>query len=200
MLVIFFVFLVFDSIQPFKHIYSADKENKDYVSIGGIEDDPPEPPPVDLGTPADKTNGPQVNIAGVPAGGGAAPLIPAPPPPPKRAGGANRGLTLPGSAAPTEAKRRRPGRANRSLGGASRRRAPNRTLKQPGTSAKKNEGPKAKAAKGNQGNLESSSEDQNTMSSENTLVCRMILYLISLMRFLIFLFEKIWSNHLPCMR
>ena len=33
MLVIFFVFLVFDSIQPFKHIYSADKENKDYVSI-----------------------------------------------------------------------------------------------------------------------------------------------------------------------
>ena len=34
MLVIFFVFLVFDSIQPFKHIYSADKENKDYVSIG----------------------------------------------------------------------------------------------------------------------------------------------------------------------
>ena len=31
MLVIFFVFLVFDSIQPFKHIYSADKENNDYA-------------------------------------------------------------------------------------------------------------------------------------------------------------------------
>ena len=190
MLVIFFVFLVFDSIQPFKHIYSADKENKDYVSIGGIEDEPPETPPVGLGTPADKTNGPQVNIAGVPAAN-TGPLIPAPAPPPKRAGGANRGLTRPGSAAPTEAKRRRPGRANRSLGGAKRRRAPNRTLKQPGTSAKKNEGPKAKAAKGNQGNLESSSEDQNTMSSENTLVCRMILYLINLMCFLIFLLEKI---------
>ena len=193
MLVIFFVFLVFDSIQPFKHIYSADKENKDYVSIGGIEDEPPETPPVES-IVSPKDNGPQVSIAGVPAataGGGAAPLIPAPPPPPKRTGGANRGLTRPGSAAPTEAKRR-PGRANRSLGGAKRRgRAPNRTLKQPGTSAKKNEGPKAKAAKGNQGNLESSSEDQNTMSSENTLVCRMILYLISLMRFLIFLLEKI---------
>ena len=193
MLVIFFVFLVFDSIQPFKHIYSADKENKDYVSIGGIEDEPPETPPVES-IVSPKDNGPQVNIAGVPAnaGGGAAPLIPAPAPPPKRAGGANRGLTQPGSAAPTEAKRRRPGRANRSLGGAKRRgRAPNRTLKQPGTSAKKNEGPKAKAAKGNQGNLESSSEDQNTMSSENTLVCRMILYLINLMCFLIFLLEKI---------
>ena len=195
MLVIFFVFLVFDSIQPFKHIYSADKENKDYVSIGGIEDEPPETPPAGGRIASPNDNGPQVNIAGVPAanaGGGAAPLIPAPPPPPKRTGGANRGLTRPGSAAPTEAKRRRPGRANRSLGGAKRRsRAPNRTLKQPGTSAKKNEGPKAKAAKGNQGNLESSSEDQNTMSSENTLVCRMILYLISLMRFLIFLLEKI---------
>ena len=31
MLIIFFVFLVFDSIQPFKHIYSADKENNDYA-------------------------------------------------------------------------------------------------------------------------------------------------------------------------
>ena len=196
MLVIFFVFLVFDSIQPFKHIYSADKENKDYVSIGGIDDEePPAPPPGGGGiVPAGETTGPQVNIAGVPANaGGGGPLIPAPPPP-KRTGGANRGLTRPGPAAPAAAKRRKP---NRTL-----RRKPNRTLKQPGTSAKSTEGPKA--AKGKQGNLESSSEDQNTMSSENTdkqtLVCRMILYLNSWMRFLIFLFGNIWSNNLPCMR
>ena len=196
MLVIFFVFLVFDSIQPFKHIYSADKENKDYVSIGGIDDEEPPKAPAAGGTivPAGETTGPQVNIAGVPANAGdGGPLVPAPPPP-KRTGGANRGLTRPGPAAPAAAKRRKP---NRTL-----RRKPNRTLKQPGTSAKSTEGPKA--AKGKQGNLESSSEDQNTMSSENTdkqtLVCRMILYLNSWMRFLIFLFENIWSNHLPCMR
>ena len=193
MLVIFFVFLVFDSIQPFKHIYSADKENKDYVSIGGIDDEEPPVAPPGGGTIVPAT-GPQVNIAGVPANAGdGGPLVPAPPPP-KRTGGANRGLTRPGPAAPAAAKRRKP---NRTL-----RRKPNRTLKQPGTSAKSTEGPKA--AKGKQGNLESSSEDQNTMSSENTdkqtLVCRMILYLNSWMRFLIFLFENIWSNHLPCMR
>ena len=188
MLVIFFVFLVFDSIQPFKHIYSADKENKDYVSIGGIDDEePPKAPPGGVAiVPAGETTGPQVNIAGTPANGGdGGPPIPAPPPP-KRTGGANRGLTRPGPAAPAAAKRRKP----------------NRTLKQPGTSPKSTEGPKA--AKGKQGNLESSSEDQNTMSSENTdkqtLVWRIILYLNSWMRFLIFLFENIWPNHLPCMR